>query len=107
MWEIGEFHFLVIYGDFSRISTGISEIFLGILEKFVHCLKKIKRAGTRNRRKKLRPTTPILMKIGSLVDFDLKITYQGLFLPFGPVLGVILGSEGQKWGKSGNLCRHF
>ena len=55
----------------------------------------------------LRSTTPILMKMGSLVDFDLKITYPGLFSTFGPVLGVILGSEGQKWEKSGNLCGHF
>lgn len=37
--------------------------------------------------------------MGSLVDFELKITYPGLFSTFGPVLGVILGSEGQKWEK--------
>ena len=66
-----------------------------------------KRAGTRKWEKKLRSTTPILMKIGSLVDFELKITSTKFFSTFGPVLGVILGSEGQKLEKSGNLCGHF
>ena len=69
----------------------------------------IKRPCTRNWRTQLRSTTPILMKIGSLVDFELKITYPGLFSPFGPVLGVILGSEGQKWEKVeiiGGTFRH-
>ena len=70
-----------------------------------------KRAGTRKREVsivgQLRSTTPILMKIGSLVDFELKITSPIFFSPFGPVLGVILGSESQKVGKSGNLCGHF
>ena len=55
----------------------------------------------------LRSTTPILVKMGPLVDFELKITYPKFFSPFGPVLGVILGSEGQKLEKSGNLCGHF
>ena len=69
------------------------------------------RAGTRKREVsmvgQLQSTTLILMKIGSLVDFELKITYPGLFSPFRPVLGVISGSEGQKWGKSGNICGYF
>ena len=63
----------------------------------------VKRAGKRRQRvsivAQLRSTTQILMKIGSLVDFEPKITYPGLFWPFGPILEVILGSKGQKWGK--------
>ena len=74
---------------------------------FFQLVPSLKRAGTRKREKKLRLTSPILMKIGSLVDFDLNITYPKFFSPIGPGLGVILGSEGQKSGKSGNLRGHF